>query len=369
MRCALALLMIAVMALAAIAKESESPTELPLAPVLLILYSPSWHRTVLQSEFPGRGSWFGHLWVDHRKIGLIVPGKFVTLKMPEGDHIIAGERAINGIRFGAARESGIQTAISLHRGTRYFMRLTVDSKQIAGFGPLHYIAEPVTCQEAYREAATLEPVKLKRIQRSSLDSIARESYFSRVRKVGAPHGRYRRQAPIEMRRSSVGSGCHGACSNREGAGIPRRVVAWTSAPYPLFATRPQDARVARKKILGRPLMGRSPQNWPYHPRTIPDPEAARGRSFSCRRGLFLFRPRKQHEYGYFSSQGGTLFHEACYREQGCSRVRADALDCRAGHMPRGLREAAALEPVKLKRIERSSLDYIARESYFPECGR
>lgn len=177
MRCALAVLTIAAMAFAAIAQQSESPTELPLAPVLLSLYSPSWHGTVLQSELPGRGPWYGHLWVDHREIGLIFPGKFVTLKMPEGDHIIAGERAINGIRFGAARESGIQTAISLHRGTRYFMRLTVDSKQIAGFGPLHYIAEPVTCQQAYREAVALEPVKLKRIEKPSLDYIAREPYF------------------------------------------------------------------------------------------------------------------------------------------------------------------------------------------------
>jgi hypothetical protein len=97
--------------------------------------------------------------------------------MPEGDHTIAGERATNGVRFGAAPESGIQTAISLKRGTRYFMRLTVDSKQIAGFGPLHYIAEQVTCQEAYREAAAMEPVKLKRIEKSSLDYVARESYF------------------------------------------------------------------------------------------------------------------------------------------------------------------------------------------------
>jgi hypothetical protein len=177
MRCTLALLTIAVTALAAIAQQSELPTDLPLAPVLLSLYSPSWHGTALQSEFPARGPWFGHLWVDHRELGLIVPGKFVTLKMPEGDHLIAGERAINGIRFGAARESGIQTAISLHPGTRYFMRLTVDSKQIAGFGPLHYIAEPVTCREAYDEAARNEPVKLKHIEKSEVDKIARETYF------------------------------------------------------------------------------------------------------------------------------------------------------------------------------------------------
>lgn len=102
--------------------------------------------------------------------------------MPEGDHTIAGERAVNGVRFGAAPESGIQTAISLHPGRRYFMRLTVDSKQIAGFGPLLYAAESVTCQEAYSEAVALEPVKLKHIERSSREMIVHESYFPECEK-------------------------------------------------------------------------------------------------------------------------------------------------------------------------------------------
>jgi hypothetical protein len=57
------------------------------------------------------------------------------------------------------------------------VRLTIDSKQIAGFGPLHYIAESITSQEAYAEAAALEPVKLKLIERSSLEQVVRNPYF------------------------------------------------------------------------------------------------------------------------------------------------------------------------------------------------
>jgi hypothetical protein len=156
--------------------SQDTPTEPPLEPVLLSLYSLPSHGG-FRSKLPGQDSWFGHLWVDHRKIGLIVPGKFVTLKIPEGEHIIAGERGVNGARFGPAPESSIQTAVSLHRGTRYFMRLTVDSRQVAGFGPLHYLAEPVTCREAYSEAVALEPVKLKHIEKPILEQVVRESYF------------------------------------------------------------------------------------------------------------------------------------------------------------------------------------------------
>ena len=162
------LIMIVAMPLAAIAQQPESPTEL----VLLSLYSP---RGPVMRELPGRKSWDGVLWVDHSKIGFIISGQFLTLRLTEGDHSLAGQTS-----FG--HESSINTVISLHTGRRYFMRLIVDSKQIAGFGPTHFIAEPVTCEEAYREAAAMQPVKLKRIERSSLDYVARESYFPECEK-------------------------------------------------------------------------------------------------------------------------------------------------------------------------------------------
>ncbi len=163
------LLLIIAMPLAAIAQQSELPAELPLGQVLLSLYSP--HGPAML-ELPGRKSWGGRLWVDHQKIGLIAPGQFLTLKLSEGDHSLAGER----FSF-FAHESSIHTIVSLHRGERYFMRLIIESKAVAGLGPTRWIAEQVTCQEAYHEAATLEPVKLKRIEKSSLDYIARESFF------------------------------------------------------------------------------------------------------------------------------------------------------------------------------------------------
>jgi hypothetical protein len=169
MKWALALFAVAVLALAAIAKESESPTKSTPRLVLLTLYSP--HGPSM-FELPGRKSWGGRLWVDHEKIGLIEPGRFLTLKLPEGSHFLAGER----FSF-FAKENSIHTDISLHRGERYFMRLVIESKAVAGLGPTRWIAERVTCQEAYREAAALEPVKLKRVEGQSLEYIARESYF------------------------------------------------------------------------------------------------------------------------------------------------------------------------------------------------
>jgi hypothetical protein len=169
MRCLVALLTMAVMAIAAVAKGPGSPTDLPPVQVLLTLYSP--HGSSML-ELPGRKSWGGHLWIDHHKIGGIMPGQFLILKLPEGEHSLAGEQSSFLVR-----ESNLQTPISLHAGERYFMRLIIESKAVAGLGPTRWIAEPVTCQEAYREAATLGPVKLKRIERSSLEQVARESYF------------------------------------------------------------------------------------------------------------------------------------------------------------------------------------------------
>jgi hypothetical protein len=156
-----------------------------LAQVQVNLYSPR-SSGGFRSKFPGRDSWWGPLWIDHREIGQIVPGEFLILKIPEGDHSFAGERAVNGVRFGAARESSIQTVISFHPGGLYYVRLTVDSKQVAGFGPLHYLAESITCQEAYAEADALEPVKLNHIERSSLEQVVRNPYFPECGNQPAP---------------------------------------------------------------------------------------------------------------------------------------------------------------------------------------
>lgn len=75
------------------------------------------------------------------------------------------------------KESGFNTAIALRGGERYFMRLIIKSKAVAGIGPTRWIAEPVKCQEAYGEAADMEPVKLKRIEKLSWSSVLRESFF------------------------------------------------------------------------------------------------------------------------------------------------------------------------------------------------
>jgi hypothetical protein len=140
--------------------------------VLLSLYSPQGKTMRI---VPGRQPWRSPLWVDHHKIGTILPGQFLTLRLSVGDHSLAGFNAWG-------HESTIDTVISLQVGKRYFMRLIGDSKAVAGFGSAHYIAEQVTCQEAYPEAAALEAVKLKRIEKSSLDYVARESYFPECEK-------------------------------------------------------------------------------------------------------------------------------------------------------------------------------------------
>jgi hypothetical protein len=135
------------------------------------LYSPRGPAIAgATAGLPGRKAWYGHLWLNHKKIGLIRYGQFVTLQLPVGDHELSGQSA-----FG--HESTINTVISL-RGEHSFVRLIVESKAVAGFGPMHYVAEPVSCEEAYREAATLQPVKLKSIDSSfPLEHVVRESYF------------------------------------------------------------------------------------------------------------------------------------------------------------------------------------------------
>lgn len=158
------LLLVIALPLAAIAQQ-----EPPLT--LVTFYSAGKSSKLPFGGGPGVQPWWGHLWVDDHKITFkrFGGGHFLTMKLSEGDHSLAGET-------NSGHEGSDKTVISIHKGIHYFIRLTSKSSG-APFAPIHSFAEQVTCQEAYREAVALEPVKLKRIQKSWLDYVVRESYF------------------------------------------------------------------------------------------------------------------------------------------------------------------------------------------------
>jgi len=154
------------MALATTLFAQEAP-KLPDA--TLTLYSPggSMRRTV-----PGRHPWVSPLWIDHQRVTKtkVMPGHFLSLKLPNGGHAITGWNSWG-------HESDAATAISLEPGRHYFVRLMADSHVVAGFGGAGYFGELVTCEEAHKDGAALEPMKLKHVTEQFLDATVREPYF------------------------------------------------------------------------------------------------------------------------------------------------------------------------------------------------
>jgi hypothetical protein len=134
------------------AQEQTKPPD-----AILTIYSP---RSSMQRTIPGGHPWAGLLWIDHQKVTRqkMMPGHFLSLKLPNGSHAITGWNF-----WGHENDTG--TAISLEAGKHYFVRLVADSHVVAGFGGTSYFGEPVTCEEARRDAAALEPVKLKHVLR------------------------------------------------------------------------------------------------------------------------------------------------------------------------------------------------------------
>jgi hypothetical protein len=169
MRCALALLAVAIMPFPLTAQQTESPAESPERQVLLTVYSVGSAMKLPFGGGPGIQPWYSHLWVDGRKITFIRRGQFLTLRLPEGDHSLAGET-------NWGHESDAKTVISIHGEQRCFARLTSKSNGLP-YAPVHHFAEQVTCREAYDEASRNEPVKLKHIEKSEVDKVARETYF------------------------------------------------------------------------------------------------------------------------------------------------------------------------------------------------
>jgi hypothetical protein len=146
---------------------AQEPTKALDATLTLYSAPGSTHRTT-----PGRRPWAGLLWIDHQRVTRIkvTPGHFLALRLPNGSHLITGWNSWG-------HESDAETPISLDAGRRYFVRLEADSHVVAGFGGTSYFGELVTCEEARRDAAALEPIKLKHFTEAFLGSAVRESYF------------------------------------------------------------------------------------------------------------------------------------------------------------------------------------------------
>jgi hypothetical protein len=146
------------------AQEAPKPPD-----ATLTLYSP---RRNMRRTVPGRHPWAGLLWIDHQRVTKIkvLPGHFLSLRLANGDHAISGWNSWG-------HESDATTPISLEPGKHYFVRLMADSHVVAGFGGASYFGELVTCEEAHKDAAALEPIKLKHITEQFLDSTVREPYF------------------------------------------------------------------------------------------------------------------------------------------------------------------------------------------------
>jgi hypothetical protein len=146
------------------AQESPKPPD-----AILTLYSP---RLSTRRAISGGHSWASLLWIDHQRVTKIklMPGHFLSLKLPNGAH------AVTGWNFWG-HESDAATAISLEPGKRTFVRLLADSHVVAGFGSTSYFGELITCEEAHKDGAALEPMKLKHVTEQFLDATVRESYF------------------------------------------------------------------------------------------------------------------------------------------------------------------------------------------------
>ena len=141
-------------------------------PTLVTFYSVGKSSKLPFGGGPGTQPWWGFIWVDDHKIThqRFAGPHFLTIKLSEGDHSIAGETG------GGHEAVADKTTISVHGGIRNFVRLASKSNG-APFAPQHHIVEQVPCQQAHSEAASLDPFKLKRVEKSWLDSVVPESYF------------------------------------------------------------------------------------------------------------------------------------------------------------------------------------------------
>jgi len=123
--------------------------------------------------YPGKAPFTGFVFDGDRRLGLMQPGRFMTLHLPPGPHTFAPAT----MRSTKRHSEKTQLPVTLEPGKQYFVRL---NQTIRGFYvvqiPIQHF-EQVDCETAREEASGTEPIKAKRVEKDVRGSLENVAYF------------------------------------------------------------------------------------------------------------------------------------------------------------------------------------------------
>jgi len=112
----------------------------------------------------------GFLFDDEHRLGLLQPGRFMTLHLPGGPHTFSPASA-GSVKHPSEK---VRLPLTLEPGKKYFVQLTQTTK---GFMPFQHIRQ-VDCEIARQEASGTEPIKAKRVENGVRDRLESAAYFA-----------------------------------------------------------------------------------------------------------------------------------------------------------------------------------------------
>jgi len=112
---------------------------------------------------------FGFLFDGEKRLGLLQPGRFMTLHLPGGPHTFSPASAWS-VKHPSKK---VLLPLTLEQGKQYFVQLTQTTK---GFMPFQHVTQ-VDCETARQEASGTEPIKAKRVENGVRETLESAAYF------------------------------------------------------------------------------------------------------------------------------------------------------------------------------------------------
>jgi hypothetical protein len=110
-------------------------------------------------------AFIGLLFDGDQKIGFIQPNRFLTLRLPTGQHTFSASLSSKH----PAKDS--QLPLVLNAGEKYFIRVQEESRGVVFASAQKGRLDLVTCQIAHQDAANASPTDSKRIAPEMRDKI------------------------------------------------------------------------------------------------------------------------------------------------------------------------------------------------------
>ena len=128
-------------------------------------------QTATLGMAPGEYPYMGSIFDGETRLGYFTSGRFLTVRLDPGKHTFYASDHQN------KNTPKAELTLDIKPGGQYVIRASMTHKGALFLQSFQYSLGQVSCEDARKEADTLKPIEIKKVDKEERNSLVRLAYF------------------------------------------------------------------------------------------------------------------------------------------------------------------------------------------------